>query len=286
MSLLLARIAAAHRNAAPPAPVTVLDQLATAPMFAYGLRKLRNAYAGKAANVRRSSDNTSIDIGFDASGNLDTAAMMVFVGSGNGYIVKWYDQSGGGNDLTQSTASMQPQIVAAGAVITKGSTGRPTIQYAGAQRLGIAPFAALTMGTAARYSNVVASSGGSSQSFYGWKGPNSSQSSWELYAAASGIGLDVFTGGPSSTLGNSSNLQVMGVAKTSTAQGYAFTNGTQQSLTFPTINTAGGTLYFGYYEASGAWWLNGCISEAVMFNGYVDNDRSILEANQRAYFGI
>ncbi|MEI7036423.1 hypothetical protein [Fulvimonas yonginensis] len=92
--------------------------------------------------------------------------------------------------------------------------------------------------------------------------------------------------GPSSTLGASSSLQVMGVAKTSTAAGYAFTNGASQSVTFPTLNTSSGTLYMGYYEASGAWWLNGHISEAIMLNGYVETDRSALEANQRTYFGV
>ncbi len=50
---------------------------------AYSLRKLRNAYAGSAIRVRRSSDNTTLDVGFDANGNLDTASMLSFVGSNN-----------------------------------------------------------------------------------------------------------------------------------------------------------------------------------------------------------
>ncbi|RYY99466.1 MAG: hypothetical protein EOO11_04820, partial [Chitinophagaceae bacterium] len=40
---------------------------------AYALRKLSNAYAGKAVQVRRSSDNTTQDIGFTANGDLDTS---------------------------------------------------------------------------------------------------------------------------------------------------------------------------------------------------------------------
>lgn len=50
---------------------------------AYSLRKLRNDYTGSAIRVRRSSDNTTLDVGFDANGNLDTASMLSFVGSNN-----------------------------------------------------------------------------------------------------------------------------------------------------------------------------------------------------------
>ena len=50
---------------------------------AYSLRKLRNDYTGSAITVRRSSDNTSTNIGFDGNGNLDTTALTTFVGSNN-----------------------------------------------------------------------------------------------------------------------------------------------------------------------------------------------------------
>ena len=50
---------------------------------AYSLRKLRNDYTGSAITVRRSSDNTSTNIGFNADGTLDTTALTSFVGSNN-----------------------------------------------------------------------------------------------------------------------------------------------------------------------------------------------------------
>ena len=46
---------------------------------AYSLRKLRAAYSGSAVRVRRSSDNTEQDIGFDANGDLDSTALLAFV---------------------------------------------------------------------------------------------------------------------------------------------------------------------------------------------------------------
>ena len=77
---------------------------------AYSVRKLRGAYTGDALRVREDSGNTEADIGFDANGDLDTAAIASHCGSANGFVVTWYDQSGNGNDLTQSTASDQPEI--------------------------------------------------------------------------------------------------------------------------------------------------------------------------------
>jgi len=76
---------------------------------AYSLRQLSSSYSGSAIRVRRSSDNAEQDIGF-ASNELDTAALTSFCSGTNGYVTTWYDQSGNGNDATQTTAANQPKI--------------------------------------------------------------------------------------------------------------------------------------------------------------------------------
>jgi hypothetical protein len=95
---------------------------------AYSLRKLRAAYTGNAIQVRRSSDNTTQDIGFSGA-NLDTSALTSFCGSGNGFVTTWYDQSGNGRNATQSTAANQPQIVSSGSVLLQDA--KPTIFFDG-----------------------------------------------------------------------------------------------------------------------------------------------------------
>jgi len=85
-----------------------LDAL-TGAIAGYSLRKLRSAYAGKAVNVRRSSDNATQDIGF-AGNDFDTTAFTSFVGAGTGFIVTWYDQVGSAN-ATQATQANQPTLV-------------------------------------------------------------------------------------------------------------------------------------------------------------------------------
>jgi hypothetical protein len=83
---------------------------------AYSLRLLRTAYTGDAIRVRRASDNTEQDIGF-VSNELDTSALTTFCSGTNGFVKTWYDQSGNGNDATQTTSANQPQIVSSGSVL-------------------------------------------------------------------------------------------------------------------------------------------------------------------------
>jgi hypothetical protein len=95
---------------------------------AYSLRKLDSTYTGSAIRVRRSSDNTETNIGF-VSNQLDTSTLITFCGVGNGFISKWYDQSGNARDLVQVTAGSQPKIVNSGTVYTTNS--KPSVYLLG-----------------------------------------------------------------------------------------------------------------------------------------------------------
>jgi hypothetical protein len=83
------------------------------------LDKLDKNYTGSAIKVRRSSDNAELDIGF-VNNELDTASLLDFVGSGNGFVTIIYDQVGS-NNMVKNTASLQGQIVSNGSLILKGS---------------------------------------------------------------------------------------------------------------------------------------------------------------------
>lgn len=93
---------------------------------AFSVRKLRSNYTGSCLRVRRSSDNTEQDIGF-INNELDTTSLTSFVGAGNGFVTKWYDQSGNVNDLIQSTTSLQPQIVSSGTILKENN--KPILRY-------------------------------------------------------------------------------------------------------------------------------------------------------------
>jgi len=110
----------------------LLDQsFASGATAAYSLRQLKSS-ATKAVRVREDSGNTETDIGF-SGGTLDTTALLNHVGSNNGFVTKWYDQSGNGNDASQSTASNQPQIIDSGSVIREN--GVPALEFDGTKKL-------------------------------------------------------------------------------------------------------------------------------------------------------
>lgn len=116
----------------PPSMVaSALDALT--PSLALSLRRLRSYYTGPLIRVRRSSDNTTMDVGFTAAGNLDTAALLAFVGTGSAFVTTWYDQSGSGCHAVQSTMVHQPAIVESGVLIAMN--GVPSMRFSGNQWL-------------------------------------------------------------------------------------------------------------------------------------------------------
>jgi hypothetical protein len=92
--------------------VYLLDTYTTA-TAAFSVRRLRSTYTGYCMNVRRSSDNTSMNLGF-VNDMLDVATLLAFVGTGNGFVSTWYDQSTTASNATQATANNQPLIVSNG----------------------------------------------------------------------------------------------------------------------------------------------------------------------------
>jgi hypothetical protein len=81
----------------------------------HSLRQINNAVSN-CIKVRRSSDSTTSIIGF-VSGVLDETSLLSFVGTGDGFVEIWYDQSGNGFNATQATLTKQPKIVSEGVVL-------------------------------------------------------------------------------------------------------------------------------------------------------------------------
>ena len=79
--------------------------------FGVSFRKLRAGYTGFCCRIRVGAVLT--DIGF--SGNfVDTAAILAAAGSNSAFIEIWYDQSGNGRNVVQTTNGQEPRIVNAG----------------------------------------------------------------------------------------------------------------------------------------------------------------------------
>jgi len=139
MSLKLGLRNKIRRSRAGGAVPILLDQsFASGATAAYSLRRLKSS-ATKAVRVREDSGNTETDIGF-SGGTLDTTALLNHVGSNNGFVTKWYDQSGNGNDASNSNASNQPQIVSSGTLIKEN--GQPTLNFSNTKSFDISSVSA------------------------------------------------------------------------------------------------------------------------------------------------
>lgn len=96
----------------------ILDTYTTA-SAGYSTRRLASTYTGSLLRVRR-SDGTEQDIGYTADGDLDESAIITFAGGTACTVSVWYDQSGNGNDINNTTVTAQPEIYTGSVFYTIG----------------------------------------------------------------------------------------------------------------------------------------------------------------------
>jgi hypothetical protein len=87
----------------------LLDEVGVAAAGAWGLRKLRDGHAGAGVRVRRSTDNTELDVGFSGE-DLDWADAIAFKGAGDLFLRRVYGQVLGIPDLVQAVNAGQPAL--------------------------------------------------------------------------------------------------------------------------------------------------------------------------------
>lgn len=102
----------------------LLDQFSDV-AAAYSIRQLASAYNGPLIRLRRDSDNAESDFSPDFDGNLTQVEITTWLGGADGFLVTFYDQSGNGNDLVQVTADDQPLY------LDSGSNSRPAFSFDG-----------------------------------------------------------------------------------------------------------------------------------------------------------
>jgi hypothetical protein len=83
---------------------------------AFGLRLLKADYLGPVINIRRGSDNATLDFYADSKGNIGTTlygtgtTLLTWLAGSIGYVTRWYDQTGNGRDVINTTSANQPKI--------------------------------------------------------------------------------------------------------------------------------------------------------------------------------
>ena len=250
---------------------------------AYSLRKLRTDYEGDAIEVRRSVGTPSNqNIGFNSDGELDTVALLAFVGSGDGFVSTWYDQSGeAGNDAVQGSASAQPQIVSSGSVINEN--GKISVKFDGTtdyirNELSVGPtvtaFAVSRIVSEPDYNFIYDSFGTGARLRLGlWIS--------QKYFADNGDGLTADSTTPPNGLQNlffakHTNSDVSISVNQDTLQTVASTGFSQNSQYF----------VIGARNDGGEHFLDGTIQEIILYPSDQSANRTDIETNINDYYTI
>ena len=257
-------------------PVFVLD-LVPGAAAAYSTRLLSGAYTGPALRVRRSSDNTEQDIGFTSLGVLDESALLAFVGANNAFVSIWYDQSGNSRHASQATTANQPRIVNAGVVDKVNGRATPFWVAGGNNNLSMAS-PAPTVQTNSAFILSVATGNHVGYHLAGANGCfGALQQNNMFQTVRTGQAILATKSVTPGTFYQSSHLS----DATST---FVATNG-DVGVTAGAGNFTQPVSLIGSRMGPADSHVN-ALPEVIYYNSYKMTDRALIEANQKAAFGI
>jgi len=246
---------------------------------AYSLRDI-GAEGGRVVNVRRSGDDANQDF---SANQVSSGALAAWVDAGggdkDGFVEIWYDQSGNGNNISQTSADAdQPQIVDNGAVITDG--GNPAIKFNASEFLDVssgeidssAQFLVVNVTDTASGSRTIMGRKSDTEAFFRITGND--DENYKCDGVANTFGLDIKEGstvifsvdrdGSNNTKMFEDNTQT-GVTKTNVTGDFSFQRlGARNNAVDPFIGT---------------------MSEILMFSGDYSADRETITLELNAYYG-
>jgi hypothetical protein len=253
-------------------------------ILAVSTRKLRLDYNGPCIRVRRTSDNVEQDIGFVGE-NLDTSALLSFCAGTSGRVAVWYDQSGNNHNFFNTMATQQPEIVNSG--IINNENGKPVLELSSVDKRSLRYLSPIK-NTASDYfiSLVERRDSLSPQFMFSSSNPNLiinfPNRAWftDTLIATAGI--------VATNLGNFSSV----VLNLRNGNGYARKNGTtllsSQPYTQTPINVLGGStfMHIGASASGGGNWIDGAISEFIIWDTDQDINLNNIENNINTYYTI
>ena len=255
---------------------------------AYSLRKLSSTYTGSAIQVRRDSDNTTQDIGFDGSGNLDETALTTFVGSGSGYVSIFYDQSGNGRNATQTSTSVQPRIVNAGTVDKINSKPAIYFDLSASQRFGRDSWTEEGKAHFSIFHVIQHYSISGDQAYYDWEtGQTTSHRKNLILRDSASVSHTVDWSDPANNTPYIKSACVNG----STGDYDSYINGTQDANgTFSSYSGALGSStnrrHGIGYRTNGSFYLRGYIQEMVVYFTDQSSQQSNMQTKINDYYSV
>jgi hypothetical protein len=284
----------------------------------YSLRNLDKDYLGPLVRVRRSNDNAEQDIFGDYYGNLDTASLKTFVGTGNsGFVTVWYNQADsagifGTKNATQTTAANQPRIINAG--IVERQNGKVSIRLDGTNDGLIISTAVpltshsifdvktttntITTATSAMltYSGEFAWSSTYDETLYGYGSLTGRLTNERQYFTNSAVSTenpaanDIFGYGQVSN--NISGIKLNSILYNGNTTFNFYENNSLISLSNTDAGAFSSTRFpndikgIGYRFSSNTFYFNGNFQEIIIYNSDQSSNRTGIQTNINTYYSI
>jgi len=251
---------------------------------AYSLRLLDKDYTGDAVRVRRASDNTEQDIGFTTDGDFDTTALATFCSGTNGFVKTWYDQSGNGNDATQTTTADQPKIYdSSTGVVTEN--GMPAVEFDGTSDF----LETSTVTSSSQPISVISVTSADTIHSGGILNTTDTDNFIDFYRSDQGFAINAITTLTSSGSFNYSlATQYLKFSVFDGSSSHIYVNNTNSLTGNANTNGISGAFYLGKFLTSTDNFLDGKAQEIIVY--YSDEDgagnRTGIETNINDYYTI
>jgi hypothetical protein len=256
---------------------------------AYSVRKLASE-ATASFRVKRISDNTEQDIGFDSSGNLDTGSLFTFVGAGTARITDWYDQSGNGNHTTLAYGN-GAELVTAGSLITSNGKPAPYFLSDGTQPDAY-DTANFISSPSAKTVYVVyePTAVGGNDNVFNLANTTTTNNAWKYVAPGEIDNNNIYYNTTAASAGNQYLANVVQSGSAMPSDFDLYVNGTFESATSSnsgTIGNIGGRFVMGGSNTTAGGFYYGKIQEIIVFNSqFSASDRLAVENEINGYYSI
>jgi hypothetical protein len=219
------------------------------------------------------------DIGANVFGELDTVALAAHCGSNDGFVSKWYDQSGNSNDATQATTANMPKIYdGTTGVVTEN--GKPAVDFDGSN--DNLTSAAYDQATATAI--LVQTNDTTNDVDRAWpvKGYTTNKNT---FGQASDLSLRYDGAASLGTQTPATGTQYLRFAMRSTATQTEHVNGYSNVSTSLTLPNIIGNINLGNANRNPSFY-NGKIQEAILYNSDQSSNRANIEDNINTFYSI
>jgi len=225
------------------------------------------------------ADGTHLMFADGNTGSYTISDFEIVSHSSNGFVETWYDQSGNGNNATQTTADNQPKIVNSGVLLTKGVTFDGTndslalTSTLGQTNLG-SSFSVVELDSTTSTKTIIDNRDSGSDGFVLFHKDDAFQ--FKFASTTETVSSD------------STSQLIVSAFKTSSNQGVGINGGTlEETSNTSTINVSSVPV-IGSRSFSGSSNISwdGEIAELILYNSDQSSNRTAIETNINSHYSL